>query len=290
MPTAIRNDRPLYEIPMGLADIFAATGRGVVRGTLGLPGDLESLVRMGIGGEQKLPTSEDWNKKLPPLEPMIKHPNDIHPYDQLGMFYNLPIYGGAISTAGKGIKKLGGAIVGGETNLGRREFAKKAGAIGLGSTALAKAFKYLDDFEKVAPAAKEVDGISPLTKRVAMKTASKYKYNSLKEYNDALNSRTIDELSNSPNVGGGLSDDALEHLYQTRKSGIKVNLAKADEAAYNAEKDYINSSLSPEDEPYTVLHNFSPQAKAEMKQFKDDYMDTGYREHDKWNMLDSYLK
>ena len=125
--------------------------------------------------------------------------------------------------------------------------------------------------EKSTPVAKEVEGVSPLAKRAAMKTASKYKYNSLKEYNDGLTRRTIDELSDSNHVGGGLSDDALESLYQERKSSIRANLAKADEEAYNQSK-FLNKEFGYD--PVSggklddVLNEFSPQAKAEMKAFK----------------------
>jgi len=72
---------------------------------------------------------------------------------------------------------------------------------------------------------------------------------------------------------------------------------KADEAAYNAEKYHINSSLFPEDEPYTVLHNFSPQAKAEMRDFKGKFSSAfPTKEHrefygkELWSELDDYLR
>jgi len=191
MPTNITTDKPWYTPALGLADTLAAAGRGVTRGTLGLPGDLESLVRLVTGGQQQMRTSEDWDKHLPPLDPMVSHPNKIHPYDQLGMYYNVPVYGGAISAGSKGIKKLGGKIVGGDTNTGRREFAKKAGALAVGSVALAKAMKYLDD---VAPVTKQVDDVAPTAKRqfgTYTKEASKHKFNSLKEYNDYLNEDDI---------------------------------------------------------------------------------------------------
>jgi len=48
------------EVPaMGLADMLAGALRGTVAQSLGLPGDLESLVRLLTGGEQVLPTTED---------------------------------------------------------------------------------------------------------------------------------------------------------------------------------------------------------------------------------------
>lgn len=398
---------PWYTPALGLADMGAATARGVTRGTLGLPGDLESLVRMLTGGKQVLPTSEDWDKKLPPMEYLANEaPKGRSPFDDIGMFYNVPIYGGAMSagfktipkaidtltrpkvtnsiysmmpgaplrdtkyvqrningpdeiddilssgfmlpkkggknqkyftatnevntkTSGKNIVRIDRSKVPAnravrardvelfnrETNTwepitkkfmgkdvpenpGRREFVKKVGAIGLGSTALMKAFKYLDDLEKATPVAKQVDEVVP-----AAKAATKYKYNSLKEYADDLAKRA-DEDAISMNRSLGLNDKA-QAWERANPRTIKSQLAKADEQAYNLEKAKIKSSLIPEDEPYTVLHNFSPQAKAGMKAYKNarqsaiDEYSPSWLEHqqtgrqnayiDKWDYLDSYL-
>lgn len=353
-----------------MLDMGAATARGVTRGTLGLPGDLESLMHMIVGGNQTLPTSEDFDKKLT-KGTYLSAPDTKQrsPFDDLGVFYNVPIYGGALNTATKTIPKaidtftrpkvtnsiysmMPGAPLrdtkyvqrningpdeiddilssgfmlpkkGGknqkyftatnevntnssgknvvridrskvpanravrakdvelfnrETNTwepitkkfmgkdvpknpGRREFAKKAGAIGLGSTALMKAVKYLDELETAAkPAAKIPDGWDKVDGSGyvhATKAVPKYKYNSLKEYTDDLNVRSREGYSTTfPQENTGYLNN------------VKSQLAKSDEEAYNLEKAHINSSLFPEDEPYTVLHDFSPQAKAEMKEFK----------------------
>jgi len=53
----------------GLFDMLAGALKGGVAQTLGLPGDIESLVRMLTGGEQVMPTTEDMEKKLPPAIP-----------------------------------------------------------------------------------------------------------------------------------------------------------------------------------------------------------------------------
>lgn len=62
-----------FEVPaMGLADTLAGALRGTVAQSLGLPGDVESLVRLLSGGDESktvLPTTEDMNKKLPPVVP-----------------------------------------------------------------------------------------------------------------------------------------------------------------------------------------------------------------------------
>lgn len=51
-------------------DVLAGLLKGSVAATLGLPGDVESLVRLLAGGEQKLPTTEDMQAKLPPVVPV----------------------------------------------------------------------------------------------------------------------------------------------------------------------------------------------------------------------------
>ena len=49
----------------GLIGTLGSAGRGVAAGTLGLPGDLESLVRVFTGGENALPTSDRLLETLP---------------------------------------------------------------------------------------------------------------------------------------------------------------------------------------------------------------------------------
>lgn len=268
----------------GMLDMGAATARGVTRGTLGLPGDLESLMRMIVGGNQILPTSEDFDKKLT-KGTYLSAPDTKQrsPFDDLGVFYNVPIYGGAIGAAGKGIKKLGGKMVGGETNLGRREFAKKAGAIGLGSTALMKAIKYLDELETAAkPAAKIPDGWDKVDGSGyvhATKAVPKYKYNSLKEYNDALKDRAMAETDIHFSELGhdGYSGKDYEPELLKRYSQI----AKEDEIDYNSNKwmsktynepgrklNNLQTRLRDNANKYLEENSFSPQAKAEMREFK----------------------
>lgn len=261
MPTNIRNDRPLYE-PLGaLFDMGASAARGVARGTLGLPGDLESLARMIVGGKQVLPTSEDWDKKLPPATPLVA---DMKPFDDISMFYNVPIYGKAISSARKGIKKLGGKIVGGETSQSRRDFLKGSAAVGAGA-ALAAKFKLVDDVFKKIP--EEM----PVKPDDTAKVASKYKFNSLKEYNDYLNQEAPKYVNN---------------IDPQNASAWKTKLANEDEALYKKVKEieelYNKGGTGSESFADYATHSnnrhvldyFSPQAKAEMKQFKqivDEY-------------------
>ena len=249
MPTSIRNDRPLYE-PLGaLFDMGASAARGVTRGTLGLPGDLESLARLITGGNQILPTSSSLDKSLPKVTPLVA---DMKPYDDIGMYYNIPMYGKVLSTAGKGIKKLGGKMVDGESSIGRREFMK--GAAALGAAGATAKLTFVDDILKQLPKTED-----------AAKVASKYKFNSLKEYNDYLNDSLRDSLTQQ-----------------------KALLAKEDEQWYNQMKEFHKNNPNATPAPYSVEINpqtnmhevidwnnaFSPQAKAEMREFKkiaDDF-------------------
>lgn len=52
-----------------LWDALAGALKGATAQTLGLPGDVESLVRMLAGGEQVMPTTEDMEARLPPVIP-----------------------------------------------------------------------------------------------------------------------------------------------------------------------------------------------------------------------------
>ena len=54
---------------MAVLDTLAGALKGATAATLGLPGDIESLVRLLTGGEQKMPTTEDIQKALPPVVP-----------------------------------------------------------------------------------------------------------------------------------------------------------------------------------------------------------------------------
>jgi len=162
-------------------------------------------------------------------------------------------------------------------NPGRREFAKKAGAIGLGSTALMKAVKYLED---IAPVAKHPKGweVAETSVEDGAKVASKHKFNSLKEYNDYLN-KTAEEEAISINRAMGYNNTAKPHEMASHRN-IKSELARNDESIYNAAKNYDKYGDAIYDEsmkwdPYdqemfkASKEAFSPQAKAEMKAFKN---------------------
>jgi hypothetical protein len=54
---------------LAIIDTLPALLKGAVAATLGLPGDLEGLVRLLSGGKQVLPTTEDVQGMLPPVVP-----------------------------------------------------------------------------------------------------------------------------------------------------------------------------------------------------------------------------
>ncbi len=139
------------EVPaMGLADMLAGALRGTVAQSLGLPGDLESLVRLLTGGEQVLPTTEDISEKgvripftdtkvtLPPVVP----PNapDIIGYSaaerrktadvagKLGEFN--PIVGApeAVKIGVKGAKAVGEALAPAAGKMAE-EYLRKTGGL-----------------------------------------------------------------------------------------------------------------------------------------------------------------
>lgn len=61
--------RDFVEPIVALWDSLAGALKGGTAQTLGLPGDIESLVRMLTGGDQVMPTTEDMEQNLPPVVP-----------------------------------------------------------------------------------------------------------------------------------------------------------------------------------------------------------------------------
>lgn len=249
MPTNIKNDRPLYE-PLGaLFDMGASAARGVSRGAVGLPGDLESLARLGLNKvgvpvslESTLYNSNDLDKMWPKVTPLVA---DMSPMDELSAYLAPNIYGKAISSGYKGIKTLGGNVVGRDTSTSRRAFLKGTTAIGAGGLLAAK-LKFVDDVLKQLPKTED-----------AAKVASKHKFNSLKEYNDYLNNTVKDNKE------------------------LKALLARDDETYYSLAKeskasgwkDTSGNKLDAND-PFRLeleekLNEFSPKAKDEMKVLKE---------------------
>lgn len=68
-PPKLSDLADLGQPAQALWDALAGALKGAVAQTLGLPGDVESLVRMLAGGEQVMPTTEDMEARLPPVIP-----------------------------------------------------------------------------------------------------------------------------------------------------------------------------------------------------------------------------
>lgn len=100
---------------MALMDMMAGLLKGSVAATMGLPGDVESLVRLLSGGKQVMPTTEDVQTMLPAVVPDggsadRKHNADVS--EKMGEF--LPLAPAAIlKNAVKKAGKKGAAVVGG---------------------------------------------------------------------------------------------------------------------------------------------------------------------------------
>ena len=120
----------LGQAPAGLVDMMASALRGATKQTLGLPGDLESLGRMGInavGGnvspESVLPNTKDMDRHLPPMTPISDTTTKSwSPMEDLGGLIPLsPAAGMTKSTA------MAQALRG--TDQGRRGALKTIGAV-----------------------------------------------------------------------------------------------------------------------------------------------------------------
>ena len=126
--------------PKGLADMLASALRGGVKATLGMPGDIERMGRMGInalGGsvdpQSALPSTEDWDKRLPPVNPMTGQ--NFDQVEKMGEFLPLNAGGPIMRAAGKAnsavqaLRQSAPAV----TNMGRRTALKGIGAAGAGA-------------------------------------------------------------------------------------------------------------------------------------------------------------
>lgn len=100
-------------------DTLAGLLKGAVAQTLGLPGDLESLVRMLTGGEQVMPTTEAMQEILPPVVPAGGDPRrmpGVKAAQSVGEF--LPVApikgakaaGGVLKSAAQSIRKTPAAM------------------------------------------------------------------------------------------------------------------------------------------------------------------------------------
>lgn len=143
-------------------------------------------------------------------------------------------------------------------NLSRRKFLKGSAAVA-GGAALGGLMKLgKETGEQVAK--HSTDNVAA---KVAKEAPKKYKYNSLKEYSDGVKNyvnTNIDNLSGYGDTKEQIMKEILlgdEQLYTSMKAG----------EAHGFDNQQIEE----------ILNEFSPQAKAEMKHFKDKvYPDLSY--------------
>lgn len=160
------------------------------------------------------------------------------------------------------------------TNMSRREFMKKSAGIAGGTAAASIPGAKL--LQKFAPEERAV------VKQAAVEAAPKYKYNSLKEYLDDVDGNTRIQMYDDfdpPTAGYHAEEDipgALRDWDEGFKTRMKERLLQ-DELAYKTAKDNLtrpnpkkdfNTGLPPQSQ-VDLLESFSPQAKEEMKAWKE---------------------
>jgi hypothetical protein len=231
--------------------MMASTARGVARGTLGLAGDVETLYDMGraaVTGEpqrkNKVWNTEDWDKILPAATPLSKLTGEdaVNPYDEIGTFGSVPVYGATARGVMKGTAKAFDKATGGKTSISRRDFMKKGSAVAGAAVIGGGMAKVLGDLSK-APV------------NAPVKAAVKHKFNSLAEYNKYLEHEGMASTAGKQEIAR-----MDEEIYEQVKA-IKAKETKGQKLTVK-EQEYL-------DEMGGVLDEFSPQAKAEMKAFKE---------------------
>ncbi len=150
-----------------------------------------------------------------------------------------------------------------------------------GAAGVAMGGGLLSKFAKVPEAAKALETVAPIAEQ-----ASKYKYNTLGEYLDDVQKRVIKEVDNDIQNPLYENDFHLRDNPDTAESYRNYLIEgrlKQDEAMYSSAKKRLNpeykknsdtmfDDLDPgKDE--RILNQFSPQAKREMKEFKEYHGD-----------------
>ncbi len=158
------------------------------------------------------------------------------------------------------------------TNLSRRDFMKKSAGLAAGSAVGAGATAKL--LRKFAPEERAI------VKEAVVEAAPKYKYNSLKEYWDDINSEVNSSVGprgwQTTEGGFGTYDDLVkqrllqdEELYKNSKFFYKDDLWDKKAGGYI---DPFSGKLHDEEFLKNIPNTkdwFSPQAKAEMKEYKN---------------------
>lgn len=149
-------------------------------------------------------------------------------------------------------------------NMSRRDFMKKSGGIAAGTAAASIPGAKL--LQKFAPEERTLAKEANVAKQAAVEAAPKYKYNSLKEYLDDVETSVYSKYDEP-------WFDEVNDL--TARQQIQQRLLR-DEQAYVNAKDVKSGYLkldNPTGDEYKImdeiLNDFSPQAKKEMKLLKD---------------------
>jgi hypothetical protein len=283
----------ISKLPRGLLDMFAAAGKGATQGAIGLPGDIESLARMGYGWatdtpqtDNVLPATEDVKRYFDERVPLGYE----SPYETLGEYVAPGIYGKVASKAYNGSKALTNRFKKTHTlanthNPMRRNFMKAGAA----ATAAAVAGKYLKHAEGFAkPAAKAAGNAAPAAK-TTVKAASKYKFDSVSDYVKHLEERTrkdiLDDIEWQKKFWDG-PDPFPEGPYEAHKwDEVFRSHAELDAKNYERAKELVTEGIytRPDgkfvdregnllrEEFINKVDEFSPKARAEMKMFKKDW-------------------
>lgn len=171
----------------------------------------------------------------------------------------------------KGISAVADKINAPLGSASRREFMKKSAAVGAGSTVAVKLAEKLLAPKLEATAA-------PKIAEEVVEQVPKYKYNSLTEYLDHLKGQAEEQASIAASENG-LSGRAAEDYIENNINTWFSWLAKKEEQTYNQAKDLVEEAKHIGGEQWEsipvfqqnhldALNAFSPEAKAEMKTFK----------------------
>jgi len=219
----VQNQPGIGDASQAFADMLAATLRGATKATLGFPGDIEGLGRMGInalGGnvspEPAMRTTEEWSKALPPL-------GTKNPYEDIGQFAPVNAVGPAVKGL-KGAASIANALrtvspaaeVGTAADMGRRGalqlLGKGAGVAAAGTVAPMAVVKALK-------AASPEAGLVPMAARTAVKAGA-----GALSRNAALlaSAKSVERLGH----GGYFPEDVLKHLEKAYPKATDAELAK----------------------------------------------------------------
>lgn len=200
--------------------------------------------------------------------------------DALGLGKGL----GALTKAGG--KAAVNRLTGGATDTSRREFMKKAGALAGSAAAAGSGVGLLRKFGDNAL----VDVAPKVADNVAATAAKNYKFNTLNDYVNHARMLADENLGTYAREMGGFTDREYENFIENGLYDELRSIFKQDEVAYGKAKDLFDGGITWTDDlkPYRavgarellneddlykqseLLDAFSPQAKLQMKELKDN--------------------